>query len=74
MKSTWRRGSLAFKRLFSDTLQLLHRKDNSIRSEVVNLPKIFNGPQGNVASMTTASSEMLNGLEKPLASLRIIPI
>lgn len=35
----------------------------SIRTEVANLTKILNGPQGNLASKTAASIEMLNGLE-----------
>ena len=47
---------------------------NYIRSEAANLSKILNGPEGNEASKTAASVEMLNGLEKPPASLRIIPI
>ena len=47
---------------------------NYIRSEAANLSKILNGPKGNEASKTAASVEMLNGLEKPPASLRIISI
>ena len=46
-------------RLPCDTLQLLRGNENYIRSEVANLPKILNGPQGNVASKTTASIKML---------------
>ena len=34
--------------LLSDTLQLLHGNENYIRSEVANLSKILNVPQGNV--------------------------
>ena len=34
--------------LLSDTLQLLRGNENYIRSEVANLSKILNGPQGNV--------------------------
>ena len=34
----------------SDTLQLLRGNENYIRSEVANLSKILNGPQGNVVS------------------------
>ena len=48
--------------------------ENYIRSKVANLPKILNGPQGNEACQTAASVEMLNGTEKPPASLRIIHI
>ena len=59
--------------LLSDTLQLLRGNENYIRSEVANLSKILNSPQGNVASKTTASIKTLNELEKPPASLRIIP-
>ena len=43
-------------------------------SEVANLPKILNGPQGNEACQTATFFEMLDGLEKPPANLRIIPI
>ena len=39
--------------------QLLRGNENYIRGEVANLPKILNGPQGNVASKTTASIKML---------------
>ena len=49
--------------LFSDTLQLLRGNENHIRSEVNNLPKLLNGLQGNKASETAASVEMVNGLE-----------
>ena len=34
--------------LLSDTLQLLRGNKNFMRSEVANLSKILNGPQGNV--------------------------
>ena len=33
--------------LVSDTLQLLHRNETSIRGEVANLPKTLNGPHAN---------------------------
>ena len=49
--------------LFCDTLQLLRGNENHIRSEVNNLPKLLNGLQGNKASETAASVEMVNGLE-----------
>ena len=45
--------------LLSDTLQLLCGNENNIRSKVVNLPKLLNGPQGNVASKTAASIKIL---------------
>ena len=45
--------------LLSDTLQLLCGNENNIRSKVVNLPKLLNGPQGNVASKTAVSIKML---------------
>ena len=51
--------------LVSDTFQLLRVNENSIRSEVASLPKMLNGPQGNVISETAASIEMLNGLKNP---------
>lgn len=38
--------------------------ENSIKSEVANLPKILNGPKGKVASKTVASIEVLNGVTK----------
>ena len=47
MKGTWRTGFLVFKRLVSDTLQLVHRNETSIRGEVANLPKTLNGPHVN---------------------------
>ena len=51
--------------LVSDTLQILRRNESCIREEVDNLPKTLNGPQGNVASKTVTSVEMLKcGLEK----------
>ena len=51
--------------LVSDTLQFLRGNEESIRREVANLPRTLNGPQGNVASKTVASVEMLKGgLEK----------
>ena len=49
--------------LVSDTLQLLRGNENYTRSEVANLPKILNGSQGNVASKSTASIEVLTSLE-----------
>ena len=49
--------------LVSKTFHSLRDTENSIRTEVANLTKILNGPQGNVASKTAASIEMLNGLE-----------
>ena len=49
--------------LVSDTLQLLRGNENYTRSEVANVPKILNGSQGNVASKSTASIEMLTSLE-----------
>ena len=51
--------------LFSDTHELLRGNKNYIRSEVANLPKVFNGRKGNKASKTATSVEMLNGLENP---------
>ena len=59
--------------LLSDTLHLLRGNENYIRSEVANLSK------SSVAhrvtwSKTAASIETLNGVKKPPASLRIIPI
>ena len=49
--------------LVSKTFHSLRDTENFIRTEVANLTKILNGPQGNVASKTAASIEMLNGLE-----------
>ena len=37
-------------RLVSDTFQLLRGNENSTSSEVADLPKVLNGPQGNVVS------------------------
>ena len=51
--------------LFSDTHELLRGNKNYIRSEVANLPKVFNGRKGNKASKTATSVEMFNGLETP---------
>ena len=42
----------------------MRRNENSIKSEVANLPKILNGAKGNVASKTVASIEVLNGVTK----------
>ena len=53
---------------------LLRGNEYYIRSEVANLPKILNGPQGNEACQTATFFEMLDGLKKPPANLRIIPI
>ena len=51
--------------LVSGTLRVLHSNENSIRDEVANLPRTLNGPQGNVASKTVESIQMLKcGLEK----------
>ena len=47
----------------SDSFQIRRGNENSTRSEVASLPKILNGPQGNVVSKTATSIEMLNGLE-----------
>ena len=65
MKSTRRTGG---------SRAVYARVVNYIRSEAANLSKILNGPKGNEASKTAASVEMLNGIEKPPASLRIISI
>ena len=46
--------------LLRDTVQLLRGNENYIRSEVANLSKILNGPQGNVASKNATSIDMLN--------------
>ena len=46
--------------LLRETVQLLRGNENYIRSEVANLSKILNGPQGNVASKTATSIDMLN--------------
>ena len=47
----------------SNPLELLRGDEKYFRSEVANLPKILNGPKGNMASKTVASVEMLNGCE-----------
>ena len=47
----------------SDSFQIRRGNENSTRSEVASLPKILNGPQGNVISKTATSTEMLNGHE-----------
>ena len=39
--------------------------ENYFLNEVVNLPKILNGPKGNKTSKTAAYVEMLNGIENP---------
>ena len=58
--------------LVSDTLQLLRGNEDSIRGEVANLPRTLNGPQGNVASKTVASVQMLkDGLEKLQQALEL---
>ena len=82
MKSTRRKGYLAFRRqsgcsviLFSYCAGMtIIPEAMTIIFEVANLPKTFNGPQGIVASKTAASIEMLHGLEKSPVSLRIITI
>ena len=51
--------------LVNDALQVLRGNEDSIRGEVASLPGTLNGPQGNVASKTVSSVEMLKcGLEK----------
>ena len=52
--------------LVSGTLRrVLRSNENSIRDEVANLPRTLNGPQGNVASKTVESVQMLKcDLEK----------
>jgi len=51
--------------LVSGTHRVLRSNENSIRDEVANLPRTLNGPQGNVASKTVESVQMLKcGLEK----------
>ena len=42
----------------------MRKNENSIKSEVANLPKVLNGPKGKVASKTVASIELLNGVTK----------
>ena len=60
--------------LLSDTLQLLRGNENYIRSEVANLSKNLHGPRV-TWSKTVTSIEMLEKcVEKPPASLGIIPI
>ena len=59
--------------LLSDTLHLLRGNENYIRSEVANLSKSSMAHRV-TWSKTAASIETLNGVEKPPASLRIIPI
>ena len=50
--------------LVSGTLRVLRSNEDSIRDEVANLPRTLNGPQGNVASKTVESVQMLKcGLE-----------
>ncbi|CAH3113872.1 unnamed protein product [Pocillopora meandrina] len=59
--------------LVSDTLQLLHRNETSIRGEVANLPKTLNGPHFHVASKTVVSVE-LRCLEYALKTSRKDPL
>ena len=67
MKSTSLTAALASKRQ-SSLLVVLFRvfrsNENSIRDEVANLPRILKGPQGNVASKTVESFQILKCFSK----------